>query len=165
MPCPPDDLDALLQRGYRYALSLTHDAAQAEDLLQDACASIARRGGPWHAGYIQRCIRHRWIDHHRRSRRVGFTALHGSESAPTESASDDHDDLHRALATLRDADRELLFLHVVEGRTAQEIADLTERPRGTILSAIFRAKRRLRDALTPDDRAPDPSSDSGVLTP
>lgn len=40
----PVDLDVLLQRGYRYALSLTHDKALAEDLLQDAWVSLLQAG-------------------------------------------------------------------------------------------------------------------------
>ena len=35
METPPVSLDELLQRGYRYAVSLTHDPARAEDLLHD----------------------------------------------------------------------------------------------------------------------------------
>ena len=55
--------------------------------------------------------------------------------------------LNRALAALRPAERETLFLADVEGYTAQEIADLTGHPRGTVLSLIHRTHRKLRDLL------------------
>ena len=55
--------------------------------------------------------------------------------------------LHRALGTLRPDERETLFLAVVEGYTAQEIADMTQRPRGTILSLLHRTKEKLRNLL------------------
>ena len=55
--------------------------------------------------------------------------------------------LNRALATLRPAEREVLFLADVEEYTAQEIADLMGHPRGTILSLIHRTHRKLRGLL------------------
>ena len=58
------------------------------------------------------------------------------------------DDLKAPLEALRPEEREALFLNVVEGYTVQEVADLTARQRGTVLSLIHRAKRKLREALT-----------------
>ena len=55
--------------------------------------------------------------------------------------------LERALGRLRAEERELLYWAWVEGRTAQEISELTERPRGTVLSALHRAKQKLRREL------------------
>ena len=46
--------------------------------------------------------------------------------------------LEQLLAKLRDIEREALFLHVVEGYSAVEIAALTGRPRGSVLSLIHR---------------------------
>lgn len=40
-----EDLPMLMQRAYRYALSLTHEPEEARDLVQDAAMSISRRGG------------------------------------------------------------------------------------------------------------------------
>ena len=48
------------------------------------------------------------------------------------------------MGKLKAGERELLYLHSVEGHTAQEISDLISRPRGTILSSINRAKAKLR---------------------
>lgn len=50
--------------------------------------------------------------------------------------------LEQALAQLRSIEREALFLAVVEGYTAQEIADLTQQGRGTVLSLIHGRKLR-----------------------
>ena len=47
------------------------------------------------------------------------------------------------LAKLRDIEREALFLHIVEGYSANEIATLTGRPRGTVLSLIHRSRKKL----------------------
>lgn len=50
----------------------------------------------------------------------------------------------QALNNLRSQEREALFLTAVEGYTAQEIADLTHQPRGTVLSLVHRAKQKIR---------------------
>jgi len=55
--------------------------------------------------------------------------------------------LHKALGRLRVEERETLFLAVVEGFSTQEIAAMTNRPRGTVLSMLHRTKSKLRKLL------------------
>ncbi|PYQ47806.1 MAG: hypothetical protein DMF59_17890 [Acidobacteria bacterium] len=148
----PDEVDALLIGGYRYAFSLTHDAAEAEDLVQDACLAMLSSGAPWDRAYFYATIRNRFIDRYRRNRRVLFVALEQEQEQISDLNWDSPDvlrdgRLHRALGTLNPAERETLFLAVVEGYTAEEIATLTARPRGTILSLLFRTKKKLRELL------------------
>lgn len=149
------ELEALLQGAFRYALSLTHDNAEAEDLLQDACIAVVRSGGKWDKAYLFATIRNRFIDRYRRNRRILFVPLEGSSEAERaeETRSEEAwevpdvieaETLHRALGQLRPEERELLFLAFVEGYTAQQIASMTSRPRGTILSLIHRSKAKLR---------------------
>ncbi|MHC4958183.1 MAG: RNA polymerase sigma factor [Planctomycetota bacterium] len=154
------ELEALLQRGYRYALSLTHDESRAEDLLQDAVVGLLRHDrlhdGGGHAGYLFATIRNRFIDRYRKER---FLVMESLEAAP-ELALDEPDDaidgerLELALGTLRPQEREALYLAAVEDYTAREIGDLTGRPRNTVLSLIHRARAKLRDyfARRPHDR-------------
>jgi len=52
--------------------------------------------------------------------------------------------LNAGLAELRDVEREALFLSVIEGYTAEQIAGMTESNRGTVLSLIHRSKSKLR---------------------
>jgi len=49
-------------------------------------------------------------------------------------------------------EREALLLADVEGYTAQEIAELTGHPRGTILSLIHRSRGKLRRQLSQRDQ-------------
>ena len=152
---PPEaaELDALLQRAYRYALSLTHDADEARDLVQDASLSVARRGGPWHAGYLLTAVRNRFLDLRRRpalfDHDADETALDDPADAPApdDAAPFAAVALGSALGELREAEREVLFLHAVEGLTASEIGALTDRPRGTVLSLLHRTKKKLRARL------------------
>ncbi len=152
------EMDDVLQSGFRYALSLTHDQAEAEDLLQDACVSILNIDGPWEKAYFFTTIRNRFIDRYRRNQKVLFLPLEGEkdgETLPQQVAVEEwnapdvleNGALERALTQLRAEERETMFLAVVEGYTAQEIADMTGRPRGTILSLIHRTKAKLRKTL------------------
>jgi RNA polymerase sigma-70 factor (ECF subfamily) len=152
----PDDVDALLDRAYRYAFSLSHDAAAAEDLLQDACLSILASGASWERSYLFATIRNRFIDRYRRNRKILFISLDRDEERSEDQRADlnweapdvlQNGKLDRALGFLRPEERETLFLAVVEGYTAEEIAALTSRPRGTILSLLYRTKAKLRDLL------------------
>ena len=72
----------------------------------------------------------------------------------TEDAPLDEAILEEALGSLRPPEREALYLATVEDYTAQEIADLTGRPRGTVLSMIHRARKKLRGFLTDEAQAP-----------
>ena len=149
-----DDLGELLNRGFRYALSLTHDQAAAEDLIQDAAVAMIEREAHWEPSYLFTTIRNRFIDRYRRDQRVTFVSLesetdtdipHAGSEEPFDSLEAAR--LREAMSSLRVDERESLYLAVVEGYTAEEIAQLTERPRGTVLSLLFRAKRKLRDSL------------------
>ncbi|NRA95693.1 MAG: RNA polymerase sigma factor [Planctomycetes bacterium] len=152
-PRTSDPIDELLRRGYRYALSLTHDPTLSEDLLQEACLRISRRSGPWHAAYLFKTIRNLRIDASRLGARQPVEPLVGDgPRAPTPDEPEwGADELAGALAQLRPEDREMLFLTAVEGYTTAEIAQLTGRPRGTILSALHRAKKKLRQLLADDE--------------
>lgn len=147
-----NELDDLLQRGYRYALSLAHDHEMAQDILQTACLKISRRGGPWHIGYLTTTIRNSYIDDFRRSQKLSIDPVDDMDLiADIDIPLTTFDpQLEAALAQLRDHERELLYLSVVEGYPARELAELTEQPRGTILSLLHRAKRKLRVLLTQD---------------
>lgn len=141
---------ALWNRGYRYALALTGDGPSAEDLLHDGWASALRARPEPSAGYLFRAIRSRWIDRWRRTQRVPFEALRSEPEAPGRGpgvTASDRQRVQQVLATLKPDEREVIFLAAVEGYTATEIGELTERPRGTVLSLLHRARQRVRNQL------------------
>jgi RNA polymerase sigma-70 factor (ECF subfamily) len=155
----PEGIDGLLESGYRYAFSLVRDAAEAEDLVQDACLSILAAGAAWERRYLFATIRNRFIDGYRKNRKILFLSLERDEESREGEPADPNWEapdflqsglLERALASLRPEERETLYLAVVEGYTAEEIAELTSRPRGTILSLLHRTKAKLCDVLGRD---------------
>ncbi len=140
----------LLHAGYRYALSLTHDSHDAEDLIQQACLRLYKsRGGFVSKSFLFTTIRNLHIDACRRRDRVVMEPLTESELAgPTQchtTAVEDRAEVQYLLSRLRSEEREALFLNCVEGFTAAEISQLTGQPRGTILSLLSRAKKKLAE--------------------
>ena len=160
-PSQAEDLDELFERGFRYAMALTHEPDRAADLLQDACVSCLSARAPWRVGYLFSAIRSRFIDQYRRQMLAIVEPIGAEEelarvavfpdSRDEETVHADVDSLDRALGKLRAEEREALFLAAVEGYTAREIAELTGRPRVTILSVIHRARRKIRDLLRPSE--------------
>ena len=152
-----EDLDELFQRGFRYALALAHEPDRAADLLQDACVACLRARAPWRSGYLFSAIRSRFIDQYRRRMLSVVESIGDADALERAGAAQDPrddevfradlDSLDRALGDLRAEEREALYLAAVEGYSAREIAEATGRPRGTILSVIHRARRKLRDRL------------------
>ena len=149
MPALPSlSEEELLQVGFQYAYALTHHHHDAEDLVQTAWLKLYQRyGAVTTKALFFTTIRHLYIDQYRRRQRIQFTAL-GSEHAclPTAGNMTREDievTIDQMLAQLRDVEREALFLHVVEGYSASEIATLTGRPRGTVLSLIHRSRQKL----------------------
>jgi RNA polymerase sigma-70 factor (ECF subfamily) len=160
-----NQIDDLLQRAYGFALALTHDATRAEDLVQDAWVSVIRARGPWTRRFVFTVIRNRFIDQFRRERKLSLESLdqHPEAGAEAEERLWDvrlsplsNGEVGRALGRLRPEEREALVLSAVEGYTAQEIAELWNSPRGTVLSLMHRARHKLRRWLSPD-RQEDPT--------
>lgn len=161
-----EHLDAL----YRTALRMTRNRDDAEDLVQDAYLRAYRyfhqyRPGSNFRAWIFKILRNRFINQYRRKRRdpatVGFDsvayALDGSEGEPVIAAASTpgrtrHEDrmsrkLEDALAALPEGPRTALVLAYVEGFRYHEIAEIMGWPIGTVMSRIYRARKKLRDLL------------------
>ena len=151
------NLGELVQRGYRFALSLTHDAAGAEDLTQDAWFAVLRARGPWSREYLFATIRNRFIDLYRRGKLAPTEPLEHHPDAEISCESQVWDDdeavfaangtFDRALGRLRPEERAVLYLAAVEDYSAQQIADLLDWPRGTVLSMLHRTRGKIRRTL------------------
>ena len=151
MPASPSlNAEELLQSGFQYAYALTHHYHDAEDLVQTAwLKSHQRYGKVTTKALFFTIIRNLYIDQYRRRQRIRFVALTGEHEHFSAPGGADRENariaMDQMLAKLRDIEREALFLHVVEGYSANEIAAMTGRPRGTVLSLIHRSRKKLAD--------------------
>lgn len=146
MSRPSNLPEAVLQRAFRYALALTHNRAEAEDLLHDAWIRVQGRQQATAPAYLVATIRNRWIDVQRRRAVVPMVPLErevAGGAGSVDRALAAHDEVGHALATLTVEEREVLFLNAVEGWTAREIGKLVGRPRNTVLTVLARARQRL----------------------
>ncbi len=164
MPEPLSDRDEryvrdLARRGFRYALALCHDAGAAEDLLQEGWMRLLRAGSPVEPGPLFLTIRRVFIDERRRANVAPFTLWDDSAIERIAGADPGRetvlattDQIEAALGVLRPDEREAVYLQCVEGYTTAEIAKLTGRARGSVLSLIFRAKHKLAAACVAEQQ-------------
>ena len=143
----------LLNDAYRYAMSLCSNHADAEDLVHEAWLRLIKRYRRTpEKSLFYKTIRNIFIDQYRRSRKfpaVEFDETNSVElgdGADTSMSMVASDEMERLLDTLRDVEREALFLSVVDGYTAEEIAHMTGTSRGNVLSLIHRAKIKIRES-------------------
>jgi len=140
-----------MQCGYRYALSLTHQVHDAEDLLQEAWLNLCQRyGSASSRATLYTAIRNLFIDRCRRQRVIAFDSIDAMSdlvAALPELPKGTAGDVETLLGQLRPGEREAVYLHYIEGRTAEEIGTLTRQPRGTVLSLLHRALKKLQSAV------------------
>jgi RNA polymerase sigma-70 factor (ECF subfamily) len=151
----PTDAERL-QKGYRYAVALTHHLEDAQDLVHEAWLNLSRRYGRVESNAVLfTAVRNLFVDQCRRKKIVQFESLDEPEAPDVPEAVENQPgmqgDLNALLAILRPVEREALFLHYYEGRTAEEIGQMTSQPRGTVLSLLHRAIAKLREAVVQVD--------------
>lgn len=154
---------------YRSALRLTHNRAEAEDVVQETCLRAFRSFHRFNPGsncraWLFTILRNAFLN---RLRRAGREMLQGDssawESAPQSataptSAGDNpeeeffqtvlHGDVDRALKALPLVFREAVILADLEGLSYKEMAEVLGCPTGTVMSRLSRGRHLLREALT-----------------
>lgn len=142
---------------YRYALWLTKDLAEADDLVQEtycrAWRGLDRLSNENAAkAWLMRILRNEFL------RSLENKLSYASEIDP-ETIADENGFkaltpetliLRRALMELSTELREPLILQVVHGYTLNEIAELLSIPANTAANRVFRARRHLRGILSDD---------------
>jgi len=138
----------MLQSGFRYAYSLCNDYHDAEDYVQQAWFKLHRKYGKVETkALLFKTIRNLRMDRLRRDKIVTFEPMEEREFDSESDVRASKEDVKALLEQLRKEEREALYLNVVEGYTAQEISEMTDTPRGSVLSLIHRAKKKLHGGL------------------
>ena len=151
----------LLSPLYNYALWLSKNAAEAEDLVQETFLKGLRGFDSFTPGTNFRAWMYRIL------RNTFLTSRGGLRAAPQLSIDDVDDEIQdetveasmiaqvdagvvrRAIDDLPLPFREVLLLCDVEDMSYREIAETLSIPVGTVTSRLMRARRKVREALTP----------------
>lgn len=122
----------MIQDAYCYALSLTHNEEDAEDLAQTAFLKLYRsKGFVDSKALLITTIRNLFFDQCRRRKLVLFSECQETIEKESETAAMSPGvtvDLDELLAFLRPEESEALYMNAVEGYSAREIAELTDQP-------------------------------------
>ena len=178
-----DAVSALVRRYqariFNFSMALTANAADAEDLAQETIIRAFRglhrfRGDSSFKNWLYRIATN--AAHTRRGKQLRRAAVWearvesdevterhlASTAESVEQRAIRRQAIDRALAALPPDQRAAVVLHDVEGLEYREIGDVLEIPIGTVMSRIFRARRRLRPLLAGlgDNRAPDEATGS-----
>ncbi len=161
-----EHLDSL----YGFAISLSGNSADAEDLVQETYAQAARSYGKLRPdsnikGWLFVIARNTWLKQLRQSRSgPRFEPLHdpdmqqwipGNEEDPHDAYVRlwEREEIRTALASLSATSREIIILREIEGFTYREIAEILKCPLGTIMSRLARARTKLKTELSAHDRS------------
>ena len=159
-----------LNRINRYCLSLQGDSEAAYDLMQtglerylrmEANRKDANKIAPSKPlSYLFRIVRNAFIDQKRRQKGKSWESWEDAEHevhtnvvcAGFQSMDDiliDREEVGVIMEQLPPSHRELLYLWAVEGYTVQEISDLQEVPRGTLLARLHRIRLKIKASQAP----------------
>jgi RNA polymerase sigma-70 factor, ECF subfamily len=156
-----EHLDAL----YGYALTLTRDKTEAEDLVQDTylrAVRAANQPGPEEnlKAWLFVVMRNAWLNmlrHKHHGLRIFEFDDENAAGAASDNTYDPHvvylrklerEQVREAIEKLPDAYREIVVLRDIEGFSYQEIATVLNCPAGTVMSRLGRARGKLREALS-----------------
>lgn len=154
----------VLPRLRRYARALTHNAADADDLVQVAVERALVRRNQWQpgtnlAGWMITIVRNAWIDESRFRKRQSSLMLPAEEGEQVGDRGMEPEvgllSIQAALSRLPDEQRDVIALVLIEGFSYREAADLMNIPMGTVMSRLARGRLALQEML--DDGGPEES--------
>lgn len=155
-----EHIDAL----YGYALTLTRNQTEAEDLVQETYVRAMRAFGQLTPqsnakSWLFVIMRNAWLNQLRHSRSgPHFVGLdpEDEQTTPDRAANDPHTlylrkleraEVKNAIENLPSTYREIIILRDIEGFSYQEIATMLACPAGTVMSRLGRARGKLRALL------------------
>ncbi len=165
---------------YNYALKLTKEESDAEDLVQETFLKAFRFYDKFEQGtnikaWLFMILKNTFINAYRKTSKqpakVDYDDVQNfydnikPEEIKTEHTSDDifgklmDDEISEAIANLQEDYRTVIILSDIEGYTYEEIADFIDRPVGTVRSRLHRARKMLFTTLY------DYASDNGYVSP
>jgi RNA polymerase sigma-70 factor (ECF subfamily) len=160
------DFGKYLDGLYGYAIVLSHNSTEAEDLVQETCLRALRAIGGLRAdgsakSWLFTILRNIWLNRlrHRRTTPdlIELDAEENRANEPADAAQDpltgyvnrvERERVRAAIQQLPAEFREIILLREYEELSYREIAALLDCPRGTVMSRLARARARLRELLS-----------------
>ena len=146
-------MEQYADRLFRFAFSSLRNREEAEDVVQESFARVWERVKTIDfakaKSYLFTTAHHAMIDEVRHKQR--FASV--EEPLPVDAKTtprqypDVNEVLHKALATLPEAQRNALLLRDYEGYSYQEIGDITGMSESQVKVNIFRARTALKNKL------------------
>ena len=159
------------RRVYAVALGVVKRPEDAMDVVQDAFIKVHKHLGTFQGAssfytWLYRIVMNLGIDHVRKKRKI----VEWGDDVPIEHAAGDRtlvpkvpdanpsqsvvrrelsEKIRQALDTLPEYHRAVILLREVEGMSYEEIAEVLNVPKGTIMSRLFHARRKMQDQLQP----------------
>jgi RNA polymerase sigma-70 factor (ECF subfamily) len=152
------------RRAYAVAYGLVGNRDDALELAQESFVKAYRAMGRFNTDrpfypWLHRIVRNTCLNHIKKRSRRGEFSLDGmmadgrdfatDERGPAESAGADElrRGLSRAMQRLSAPHREILTLRHVDELSYEEIAQVLEVPKGTVMSRLHAARRSLREEM------------------
>jgi RNA polymerase sigma-70 factor, ECF subfamily len=159
------------RRVYAVALTVVKRPEDAMDVVQDAFIKVHKHLGTFQGAssfytWLYRIVMNLGIDHVRKKRKI----VEWGDDVPLEHAAGDRtlvpkvpdanprstvvrrelsEKIRQALDQLPEYHRAVIVLREVEGMSYEEIADVLDVPKGTIMSRLFHARRKMQELLQP----------------
>jgi RNA polymerase sigma-70 factor (ECF subfamily) len=146
---------------YSYAMVLSRNHAEAEDLVQETYVRALQALGRLRASWLFTILRNLWLNQLRKRRNgpqmVEIEVGDGVANSIAEPSKDSHDlyvskveaeQVRAAIQELPVESREIILLREYEDLSYQEIASVLDCPVGTVMSRLGRARAKLRVLLS-----------------
>lgn len=154
-----EQLEQIRPKLYRVAFSWCHNAALAEDLVQETLSKALKNSGQLRDpellnNWLFRILANCWHDHFRKYRETEhIDALEDLRCVHESTPEDEHaqaqivDRVRGAISKLQLGQREVLTLVDLEEFSYAEVAEILGVPAGTVMSRLCRARRALKEHL------------------
>ena len=151
---------------FGYAMALTRNKTEAEDLVQETYLRATRAFGQFRAdrnlkSWLSTILRNIFLDQVRHIRRspsiveIDLELINSSRVSPKAPGDPlasylikmKHSDVRNAIESLPPRYREVILLREFQDLTYQQIADILGCPTGTVTSRLCRAREKLKQVL------------------
>ncbi|MGA1802425.1 RNA polymerase sigma factor [Rhizobium sp. HT1-10] len=143
------DLVGLLPKLRRFAVTLTGDVAEADELLQKVCQRSVVKIHLWNnegrlESWLYAMTRQLWVEESRRHRlRAGSsrpTAVQPGQATLHQLHAPEKSDSHQAVSALPDGLASIFLLVDVEGHSYKQTADILGIPQSVVASRLASAR-------------------------